>query len=108
MPGKPDSLKIGYTGEQLDWCRENEQYIWQYFIQHDLLYKKDMQTILHFIGQGPSTPGLPPDAPGDIGSWVGWQIVRRYMSLHPETTLGGLMGMQDAQQLLNEARYKPH
>jgi hypothetical protein len=107
MPGKPDSIKIGYTGAQLDWCRQNEQYIWQYFVQRELLYKKDMQTILYYIGPGPTTQGMPPVAPGDIGSWVGWQIVRRYMSLHPDTTLSALMNMKDAQRLLNEAQYKP-
>lgn len=108
MPEAADTLKIGYTQEQLDWCRENEQYIWQYFVQNALLYTRDMQTALHYLGPGPNTRGLPPMAPGDIGSFVGWQIVRRYMERHEEVTPARLMENTDAQQILSEAHYRPH
>ena len=107
MPGAPDSIKTGYTGKQTAWCKANEQYIWQYFVQNNLLYVTDWQQIMHFIGPGPSTQGMPPESPGDIGSWSGWQIVRKYMEKHPETSLQQLMEMKDAQQILADARYRP-
>ncbi|MBX5438215.1 MAG: hypothetical protein IRZ29_01595 [Thermoflavifilum sp.] len=107
LPKAPDSVKIGFSQKQLDWCKQNERMIWQYFIQNNLLYVRDMQQILHYIGPGPSTQGMPKEAPGNIGSWVGWQIVRKYMDDHPEVSLPQLMQMQDAQQLLTEARYRP-
>lgn len=108
MPGAEDRLKIGYTGTQIEWCRENEQYIWQYFVQNNLLYVHEMQKIMHYIGPGPSTQGMPAESPGNIGSWVGWQIVRKYMDTHPSTTPEELMKMTDSQLLLSQARYKPH
>jgi hypothetical protein len=108
MPGAPDSIKIGYTSAQLRWCRDNEQYIWQYLVQNNLLYIHDMQRIMHYIGPGPSTRGMPAASPGDIGSWVGWQIVRKYMDAHPNETLDGLMKLSNAQQLLSGAHYNPH
>jgi hypothetical protein len=107
MPGAPDSVKIGYTAAQLRWCHDNEQYIWQYLVQNNLLYIHDMQRIMHYIGPGPSTRGMPEVSPGDIGSWVGWQIVRRYMDTHPSETLGGLMRLP-AQEVLSGAHYNPH
>lgn len=107
MPGAPDTLKTGYTKIQEDWCRANEQFIWQYFVQHNLLYATDWQQIMHFIGPGPSTQGMPPESPGDIGSWTGWQIVRQYMKEKPSTTLQQLMQMKDAQKMLEEAKYRP-
>jgi hypothetical protein len=108
MPDTPDSLKAGFTGTQLSWCQDNAQAIWQYFIQGNLLYIHDMQRIMHYIGPGPGTQGMPAPAPGDIGSWVGWQIVRKYMEEHPETTLEMLMSLRDSQALLSESRYRPH
>lgn len=107
LPDAPDSVKIGFTQKQLDWCTQNERMIWQYFIQNNLLYVRDMQQILHYVGPGPSTQGMPKEAPGNIGSWVGWQIVRKYMDDHPQVTLPELMQMHDAQQLLTDARYRP-
>lgn len=108
MPGAADSIKIGYTGQQLKWCRDNEQLIWQYFVQRNLLYSHDWQQIMHYIGPAPTTEDMPSDAPGDIGSWIGWQIVRKYMEEHPHVTLKDLLGQNDAQALLNEAHYRPH
>lgn len=108
LPGVPDSLKIGYTGTQLAWCRDNEQYIWQYLVQNDLLYLHEQQQIMHYIGPGPSTQGMPPAAPGNIGSWIGWQIVRRYMGKKPGTTLRALMEDNHAQRLLATSGYSPH
>jgi hypothetical protein len=108
MPDTPDSLKAGFTGTQLAWCRDNAQAIWQYFIQGNLLYIHDMQQIMHYIGPGPGTQGMPAPAPGDIGSWVGWQIVRKYMDEHPETSLEDLMSLKDSQALLSQSHYRPH
>jgi hypothetical protein len=107
LPDEPDSIKTGFTQKQLDWCRNNEKQIWQYFVQSNLLYIRDMQQIIHYVGDGPSTQGMPPQAPGNIGSWVGWQIVKKYMQNHPEVTLEQLMQMKDAQQILTDAHYRP-
>ncbi|HVB03211.1 MAG TPA: hypothetical protein VNE41_05790 [Chitinophagaceae bacterium] len=107
MPGAPDSIKIGYTGTQLAWCHFNEQMIWQYFIQNNLLYTTDMQETRHYVGEGPSTNGMPAGSPGNIGSWIGWQIVRAYMYRKPHTTLLKLMNLTDYQRILDVSRYRP-
>ena len=108
MPDSPDSIKIHYSTRELAWCKKNEQFIWQYFIRNNLLYKTEALTIRYYIGPSPSSKGMPAEAPGDIGSWVGWQIVRKYMDTHPDTRLSDLMQLTNGQQLLNEAGYKPH
>lgn len=108
MPSSEDYLKIGYTPEQIKWCIQNQQYIWQYFVQNNLLYIHEMQKIMHYIGPGPNTQGMPAESPGNIGSWIGWQIVRKYMDTHSGTSLAQLMKMTDSQLLLSQARYRPH
>ena len=46
-------------------------------------------------------------APGRIGAWVGWQIVRAYMQENPAVTLAQLLAEEDAQKILNGSKYKP-
>ena len=57
---------------------------------------------------GPSATGMPPESPGNIGAWLGLQIVEAYMKQHPEKTLKELITEPiDAQRFLMESKYKP-
>jgi hypothetical protein len=107
MPYTDDSLRLGYTGEQVKWCLDNEQMIWQYFVQQDLLYKSDWQNNMHFMNDGPSTQGMPEGSPGRIGSFVGWRIVQAYMKTHPDVTLKQLMDNKDAMSIFQQSKYRP-
>ncbi|RFS22607.1 hypothetical protein DVR12_12470 [Chitinophaga silvatica] len=107
LPTTADTLKMGYTKEQLKWCYDNEQMIWQFFVQNNLLYSSDWQDINHFINDGPSTQGMPEGSPGKIGYFVGWQIVNKYMEKHSEITLQQLMGTKDLMEIFKAAKYRP-
>jgi hypothetical protein len=107
LPETPDTIRLGYTKEQLEFCRENEMMIWQYFIQNELLYKSDWQEAMHFMGDGPTTQGMPAGAPGRIGYFVGLQIVKKYMEKHPEISLQQLMENKNLTEIFNEAKYRP-
>lgn len=107
LPDVPDSVRLGYTKDQLEWCFDSEQMIWQFFIQQNLLYKADWQSNMHFINDGPSTQGMPEGSPGRIGSFVGWQIVKKYMKHHPEVTLKQLMDTKDAMKIFSQSKYRP-
>lgn len=107
LPETPDTIRMGYTKSQLDFCEENERMIWQYFIQNELLYKTDWQEAMHFMGDGPSTQGMPEGSPGRIGYFVGLQIVKKYMEKHPEITLQQLMDNKELTGIFNEAKYRP-
>jgi hypothetical protein len=106
LPDEPDYLKIGYQKKGIEWCKKNEPEIWQFFVEKDLLYSTDADETSHYVSPGPNTSGMPVESPGNVGSWVGWQIVRKYMDNHPETTIDDLMKM-DAQKILNLSQYKP-
>ncbi|WP_143097730.1 hypothetical protein [Chitinophaga sp. CF118] len=107
LPDVPDSIRLGYTKDQLEWCMESEQMIWQFFIQQNLLYKSDWQSNMHFMNDGPSTQGMPEGSPGRIGSFVGWRIVQEYMKQHKEVTLQKLMDNKDAMQIFSQSKYRP-
>jgi len=107
LPHTPDTIKLGYTKDQLDWCLENEQMVWQYFIQNNLLYSADWQEMTYYMGDGPATRGMPPGSPGKIGNFIGWRIVTQYIARHPETTLQQLLETKDQMKIFNGAKYKP-
>lgn len=105
----PDSIKIGYTQKQLDWCKSFETELWAYYLESNLLYETDYQKIQVFLSEGPFTPGLGErnESAPKLGIWTGWQIVRKYMKENPEVTLQQLMADADAQTILTKSKYKP-
>jgi len=106
-PGMEDTLKIGYTAEQVKWCFNNESNIWGFMIENNLLYSKEPSRYIRYINDGMTTPGLPKESPAKLGAWIGWKIVRAYMSKHPDLPLKGLLEEKDAQKILAESGYKP-
>ena len=108
LPDAPDSLLMGYTSAQADWCRKSEGSIWKYFNEQDLLYKVNFMEQKRYTSDGPTTAGMPPGSPGRVGSWVGWQIVRRFMKNNRgKVSLEDLMTKYTARQILSQADYKP-
>ncbi|MBS1669702.1 MAG: hypothetical protein JST58_20200 [Bacteroidetes bacterium] len=107
MPDADDSLITGYTGKQMEWCKKNEGLIWNFFLQsNNELYSVDPDVIKNYIGDAPNTPGMPDIAPGNIGQWVGLQIVKSYAEKNPSITPVELMKM-DARKIFEETKYKP-
>ena len=107
LPEMQDSLKIGYTGVQIDWCKRNEAQMWSQLIENKMLYSNKRMDIIRYTNYSPTTSGFPLESPGRTGVWIGWQIVREYMKKHPETTLPKLMQNSNYQQILNDSKYFP-
>jgi gliding motility-associated lipoprotein GldB len=105
----PDSVKIGYTTKQLEWCRTFENNIWGYYLENNLLFETDYQKIQVLLSEGPFTPGLGEknESAPKLGVWTGWQIVRKYMKENPSISLQELMAEKDPQKILQASKYKP-
>ena len=106
LPEKESYQLIGYTETQLKDCYTHEANIWNLFIQNDLLQIIDNNTIKNYIGDSPKTQELGEASPGNIGSFTGWQIVKKYMDNNPKVSLISLMGTS-AEIILEKAKYKP-
>ena len=106
LPYTPEYLCFNYTEEQLKGCYRSEASIWSFFLNNELLHNTEESTIENYIGEGPTTQGLGEASPGNIGTFVGLQIVRKYLENHPRTSLPQLMKLDDG-TIFNEARYKP-
>lgn len=107
LPDADDSLKIGFTKKQLDWCVGHENNMWGYLIKNKFLYSNEAEVILKFTGEGPFTTGFVKESPARTGVWIGWRIVRKYMNENPKITLEQLMQENDAQKILSLSKYKP-
>jgi len=106
MPQTADSLKTGNTQKQLNWCKGNEGLIWNFFVTNESLEVIEPDLIQNYIGESPTTQGMPDASPGNIGQWVGWQIVKKFADKNPSLRPAEVMNTP-ARKILNEAKYKP-
>lgn len=106
MPHTAEHLKIGYSEVQLKDSYEHEAMIWDFFLTNNLLNNADQNIVKNYIGESPKTQELGEGSPGNIGSFSGWQIVKKYMEKKPETTLDVLMKLP-AREIYQGSKYKP-
>lgn len=107
LPTTPDSAKTGYTQHQLDWCKENEGLVWSNIVKNENVYTLEPTTIQLYIGEAPFTQGFSQeDSPGNIGAWLGWQIIKKYAASNPALKPADIM-QASAKKILDEAKYKP-
>jgi hypothetical protein len=103
----PENQIIEYSAEQYQWCEENVFNIWSYIIENDILYETNYNMYQRYVEDAPTTLGMPPDSPGKVGIWLGWQIVKKYMEVNKKVALEDLMANVDAQAILKDSRFKP-
>ena len=107
LPEISDTLKIGFTKKQLDYCRKNEASMWTFMAEQKLLFSTDRMSIKRFIDDGPYTTPFTDQSPARTGAWLGWQIVRSYMNQNKDVELADLINNADFQMILNQSGYRP-
>ena len=107
LPAVPDTLKFGYTKDQLDWADYNEHKMWAYLVEHKMLFITNELEIKKMIGDAPFTSLFANNSAPRAGAFLGWKIVSRFMAKHPDISLSELMKNDDYQGILNAAAYKP-
>src|SRR5690606_21682264 len=108
LPGASDDQRIGYSPEQIAWARANEEQIWRYFVERDLLYDTASDLERKFLDPAPfSKFGMELDieSPGRLGRYTGWQIVRAFMERNP-VGLEDLMALP-GDEIFKRSNYKP-
>lgn len=108
LPKISDAEKIGYTEEEYKWAEENEEYMWRYFVENELLYSTDPKLGTRFINPAPFSKfylEIDNESPGMLGRYLGWKIVRAYMERN-NTKVQQLM-ITDADEIFKNSNYKP-
>ena len=108
IPFKTDAQKIGYTPKELEWVTANEEQIWRYFVEREMLYESDTELLSRFLYPGPFSKfylELDAESPAKVGQYIGWQMVRQYMN-RKEVSIAELLET-DAETIFNQSNYKP-
>jgi|TARA_R100000479_G_scaffold21607_1_gene8232 gliding motility-associated lipoprotein GldB len=108
LPNTPDSEKIGYTEAELKWAEENEEYMWRYFVEKELLYSTNPKLPARFINKAPFSKfylEIDNQSPGMVGRYLGWQIVRAYMK-NNSVDLKKML-QEKPETIFNNSKYKP-
>ena len=106
LPKTEEYKLIGYTEKQLVDAYEHEAVIWDLFVKNEYLQITDKNIIKNYIGESPKTQELGEGAPGNIGAFTGWQIVKKFAKKMESLTPQQLMNT-DPEIILQKAKYKP-
>lgn len=107
LPDAPDTLRWGYSQQQLDWCHRNEQQMWLSMVEKDALFSTSMKEINRMVAPAPFTASFSQKSPGGVGQWIGYQIIKSYLKHNSQVTIQQLMRENDYQMVLNASHYKP-
>ncbi len=108
LPEASDAQKIGYSDEEIIWINENEEQIWRYFVEGELLYSTKSELDRRFLDPAPFSKfrlELDSESPGRTGRYMGWQIVRAFMD-NNNVTLHQMLALP-ADEIFNKSKYKP-
>lgn len=108
LPKTPDDLKINYTPQQYDWAIANEENIWNYFIENDLIFSDESRLQERFIAPGPFSKfytAIDNESSPQIGIFIGWQICKAYFEKNPKTPLMDFLAL-DSETIFNNSGYK--
>ena len=99
---------LGYEKNKHEWMVNNENDVWKYFIENELLFSTQSSLDYRFLANAPfSKFGLSIDfeSPPMIGRWMGYRIVQSYAIRNKENLMKILS--YDNYKLYLESNYKP-
>lgn len=105
LPEMTPANLFGYTDQSWEWCKNNEANLWKAIVERKHLYTPDQMTTMKYFEDMPAH-FLTSDAPGNIGSWIGLQIITQYMN-ETNATPEALMNNNNPQEILTLSKYKP-
>ena len=108
LPEEPDTLKFGFTHEQMKWCKNNEEQMWTSLVENKLIFSQDPMEIRKLTGIAPFTVLFTRESPGRAAVWTGWRIVKAWADRNPGLSLPDIMKERNYQEILRQSRYDPH
>ncbi len=105
LPKTADTTLFGFRKDELQWCLDNEKYMWMELVENKQLFETNYTTVRRMTEDGPFTPNIP-GSPGKAPNWIGYRIIERYMK-HSSATLPELMTNNDYRKILEESTYNP-
>lgn len=108
IPSYSEAEKIGYSNEDIEWAEINEEQIWSYFVEKEMLFSTDPKLFTRFTVPAPFSKfylDIDNESPGRLGQYIGWQIVKAYAN-RTEASVMSVM-RTDTDVIFKESKYKP-
>ncbi|WP_338731621.1 gliding motility lipoprotein GldB [Mangrovimonas cancribranchiae] len=109
LPKKEKHHIIGYAEDDYLWAERNESQIWRYFLERELLFSTDSKLPSRFINPAPFSKfyleEIDSESPGEIGKYMGWQIVKAYMK-NNDVSLKQML-LKSTEDIFNNSKFKP-
>ena len=106
LPKAADTILLRYTGEQMTWMEHNVANVWAWLIQNKMLYSRDYGQFHNIIDEAPKTNAFGEGSAPRTTSYIGWQIVKRYMKKNGKS-MKELFEETDSQKILTESGWRP-
>lgn len=98
--------KFRFTSNQMNWVIQNESSIWQYLVYEDLLFSNKESDFRTFVNYAPFAKGMPKEAPGRVGYFIGYRMVNEYMK-NNEISIEEMIYLTDSRLFMQQSKYKP-
>lgn len=92
--------EMGYTVEEGEWCRERRERIWNHLVESGQLHSTDPMLARTYLQPAECTYPLGVDSPGEVGVWLGLQIIDEYMAKNKNMTIADLLRETDYRSIL--------
>lgn len=92
---------LGYTKEEILWCRKNKKILWDWMVNQGHLWSKDPMIIRAYTHPDPSMVFKGEKIPPLIGVWMGMELTDLYMQQHPNLTIEELLSRIDFRDIRN-------
>ena len=106
LPNSNLENKFRFSKVEMDWVINNEDKIWTYFIENELLYSIKEQEFISYLNYAPFARGMPNNAPSRVGYYIGYRILQDYMQ-NNNVSLNDVVKENDYRKILKNSRYKP-
>lgn len=107
FPTTPAHILYEISEAQMGWLQRNEVAIYAQLQKDNQLYSTDPTLIKKLTQPAPYSQGMPRESPGRAVTYLGEQIVAAYVKANPRVTMEQLIRIEDGQEILAKARYKP-
>ncbi len=108
MPNTPDSIRFGYTQEQIKSLQQQESKIWEYILHDKLIYSSNPTDIRSMMQEGVYSDTFGESIPGNVGKYMGYKIVQAWMQQKTQKgiTMEALL-KTSADKIFTSAEYAP-
>jgi hypothetical protein len=106
-PEIEEQFSMGFTDDQMKWCRNNEKQMWTHLVEKKLLFSTDPLNIRKLVEDAPYTQFYTSESPGRAAVWQGWQIIDAFVERNPKLTVHQVMSQRNYQELLRLSKYSP-